>query len=282
MTAGPLPDFLVIGAMKAGTTSLHHYLQAHPDLFLPRTKELNFFRDEEHFARGERWYRAQFADARPDQVCGEVSPDYTKHPHHAGAPARIARTCPDVRLVYVLRHPVDRMMSMYLHQVVAGRESRPADVALLADPEYLESSSYAMQLERHLEHVEVDRVLLESAEDLASDRDAVLRRIHAFVGVRPDAGLGQVPESKWYQGSQRRRRGRLAAAAAESPAVRGVFERLPDPVRAAVRRMGTTPVDDGVRTLSDDVRRALEDRLRPDLERLRPYAPSLVDRWGLL
>lgn len=279
---GPLPSFLVIGAMKAGTTSLHHYLDAHPDLYLPGTKELNFFRDERSFARGEGWYRRQFAGAAPHQIAGEVSPDYSKHPHHRGAPERIAGLIPDARLVYLLRHPVDRMLSMYLHQLVAGRETRPADVALVEDPHYLEVSCYGMQLERYLDHFHLEQMLVLTSEALAADRGTVMAQIHRFVGVDPLPGTATAVDGTWYRGETRRRRGLLARAAAGSDVARRAFGRLPAPVQHAVRRAGSRPVDPGSRLLSAPAERAVVDLLRPDLERLHRYAPDGVRSWGLL
>lgn len=281
---GPLPQFLVIGAMKAGTTSLHHYLQAHPGLFLPRTKELNFFRDEAHFARGEAWYRKQFAEATPEQVCGEISPDYTKHPHHSGAPERIAAMLPDVRLVYLVRHPVERMRSMFLHQLVAGRETRPIDVALLEDPEYLQVSQYARQLDRYLRHVDRDRVLICSSEQLGEDPASVLGEVHRFLGVgTPEpAAVAAGTSTQWYRGEDRRRRGRVARFMAERPLARRVFDALPTGLRSGLRRASSSPVEGDVRALSDGAREEIVRRLRPDVERFRAYAPEIVDGWGLL
>lgn len=279
---GRLPQFLVIGAMKAGTTSLHHYLQAHPGLFLPATKELNFFRDERSFGQGVQWYRRQFADALPSQVCGEISPDYTKHPHHTGAPERIAATCPDAALVYLVRHPIERMRSMYLHQLVAGREKRPIDVALLEEPEYLWVSQYALQLEQYLERFDRDRVLICSSEQLGRDRAAVLAQVHAFVGVDVLPETGTSVSEEWYRGADRRRRGRVASVLADRGLARTAFQGLPEPVRSALRRVGSKPVAGDARDLSQDTRDILRERLLPDIRRFAQHAPEVVAPWGLL
>lgn len=276
---GPLPRFIVIGAMKAGTTSLHHYLDAHPDLFLPATKELNFFRDERSFARGQAWYQQQFAGAGPQQVPGEVSPDYTKHPHHTGAAERMHATCPDVRLVYVVREPIERMTSMYLHQVLAGRESRPVDTALLEDDHYLQVSRYGMQADRYLRLFHRDRLLVVATEELGTLRGPVLSRIHRFVGVEPMPRSGEEVEGEWYRGESRRRRGLLARAAAASGPVRRAFTRLPRPLQERARRLGTRPVAPGVRSLSPGAEATLRERLAPDLRRFAEVAPDVVRLW---
>ncbi|RJK97876.1 sulfotransferase domain-containing protein [Vallicoccus soli] len=276
--SGPLPGFLVIGAMKAGTTSLHHYLAAHPGLHLPTTKELNFFRDDRHFGRGVDWYRRQFAGAAPGQVAGEVSPDYAKHPHWHGVPERAAAVVPGARLVYLVRDPVARMRSMYVHQVAAGVERRPADVALLEEPHYLETSSYALQAERWLERFAPEQLLVCTSEELREDRDAVLARVHRFVGVEPLPAAA--PEgTQWYRSEDRRQRRGLLKVAASFPALHGAFARVPAPLREAVRRAGSRELPAGTGALSPATERALRDRLAPDLERFRALAPDAVRRW---
>ena len=137
-----LPTFVVIGAMKAGTVSLRHYLDEHPDVFLGRGGkfgEPNFFIAEDNWSRGRGWYESLFDDAGRAAAIGECSPSYTMAPAFRGVPERMAQVVPDARLVYVVRDPIARMQSMYMHQVSAGRERRRAEVALL-DDRYLEPS----------------------------------------------------------------------------------------------------------------------------------------------
>src|ERR671915_544163 len=96
-----LPNLIVIGAMKSGTTSLHNYLSLHPEIFMTEVKEPSFFTLEGNWWRGREWYEAQFPVAA--KIRGESSPDYTKHPRHAGAPERMHAMIPDAKLVYLLR-----------------------------------------------------------------------------------------------------------------------------------------------------------------------------------
>src|SRR4051812_39114595 len=98
---GRLPDFVVIGAMKSGTTSLYHWLAQHPSVRLPRAKEPHFFSREERWSRGVDWYRGLFAEASHDHVTGEFSTSYTA-PHFSGVAAdRMARVLPSAQLVYL-------------------------------------------------------------------------------------------------------------------------------------------------------------------------------------
>src|SRR5881398_2677233 len=104
-----LPNLLVIGASKCGTTSLHHYLGLHPEIGMSRVKELHYF-VEEPTESSLRWYASQFPDA---PVRGESSPSYTQRHRSPLVAARIARVLPDVKLVYIVRDPVERLLSSY-------------------------------------------------------------------------------------------------------------------------------------------------------------------------
>src|SRR6185295_6140807 len=112
----PRPDFVVIGAMKCGTSTLHVQLAAQPGFFMSEPKEPNFFSDDAEFARGEGWYRGLFAGAGEGDLRGESSTHYTKLPTHPRTVERLASELGrDLRFVYVVRHPVDRLVSHYVH-----------------------------------------------------------------------------------------------------------------------------------------------------------------------
>src|SRR3954447_530769 len=101
-----LPNFVIIGTMKGGTTSLYHYLRHHPQVFMTETKELHYFVADKNLSRGLDWYERNFAGAGDAVAVGEASPDYTKYPIHADVPKRMADVMPWARLVYVIRNPV--------------------------------------------------------------------------------------------------------------------------------------------------------------------------------
>ena len=154
--AGRLPDFLVIGAMKAGTTTLHAYLARHPGIFTGRTKEPGFFSRDERFAKGLDHYRRLWIGAAPDQLCGEASTCYSRRLEFPNAAPRIAEHVPDVKLVYLLRHPVDRTFSHYTHEMAYrwAKERLPLSRSVDALEEYptlVDSSLYDEQLKAFLE-----------------------------------------------------------------------------------------------------------------------------------
>jgi hypothetical protein len=192
---GALPGLVIIGAMKCGTTSLHHYLDQHPDVAMSRIKELNFFfgpadtdgdGDEPpdwargNWHRGTPWYAAQFDPA--SRVRGESSPGYTS-PSHPQVAGRIAAVIPDARLVYVVRDPVGRAVSQYHHHRWEGSEPRdPADALLDPGSQYVARGRYAERLAPFLD-VGTNAVTIVTQEELDRERRAALRRVFRAVGV---------------------------------------------------------------------------------------------------
>ena len=108
MGAAMLPNFLVIGAMKSGTTSFAHYLGSHPQVFMTKDKEPAFFNRPDSFDGGLEWYSSLFAGAGGALARGEASTDYAKYPRFRGVPEWIAAAVPEMRLLYLVRHPIER------------------------------------------------------------------------------------------------------------------------------------------------------------------------------
>ncbi len=184
-----LPTFVVIGAMKAGTVSLRHYLDEHPDVFITgggTFGEPNFFIAEDNWPRGRGWYESLFDGAGRAAAIGECSPSYTMAPAFRGVPERMAQVVPEARLVYVVRDPIARMQSMYMHQVSAGRERRRAEVALL-DDRYLGPSLYGFQLAAFLDHFDRNQVLVIASEELRDRPREALSAVFDHLAVDPAA-----------------------------------------------------------------------------------------------
>ena len=175
-TAGRLPDTLIIGAMKCATSSLHQYLAAHPSIAASTPKELDFFLAERHARLGEAWYRRQFCDPPGALRALESSPNYTKRHEDAGVAARVAALVPSARLVYVLRDPLKRIESHYVHSVGAGRVRVGFDEALadLTTNPFVQTSRYWWQLSAFLDHFPAEQVRVVSYEQLSARPDVVV------------------------------------------------------------------------------------------------------------
>jgi Sulfotransferase domain len=287
--AGRLPNFVVIGAMKSGTTSLFHYLQVHPQAHLSPLKEVDFFVEEKNWRRGLDWYRGQFEGAGPDvRAIGEASTIYTKFPKYRGVAERMARTIPDARLIYLVRDPIERIRSHYQHRVLSGAERLPIDRAVLEDHRYLDCSRYAMQIERYFEHFPRERILLATSEELRSNRLPTMRRIYSFLQIDPDFVHGTI-DREFYASGERATYPPIAWWVRRTikrylPASKRAKELIDLAVPALLgRRNGSErPADGRSRfTMPEPVRERLADVLREDVARFRRYMPSGFDGWGI-
>jgi Sulfotransferase domain len=229
----PLPDFLVLGAQKAGTTALYEYLRRHPQISGPSWKEVSFF--DRHWARGESWYRGNFpnvARTRGKHV-GEASPSYVFHPL---APQRVQEVVPEARLIVLVRNPVDRALSQYNHEVALGREPLPFEEALdaeeerlrgeqermAADPRYFSREwwshtykargRYAEQFERWLAVFPREQLLVLPSDDLGSEPARAHAQVLEFLGASPQR-LDSYPRvyEREYEPMKPETRERLAA-----------------------------------------------------------------------
>ena len=179
-----LPNLIVIGAQKCGTSGLHYYLSLHPEVSMSTPKELNFFIAERNYPRGLEWYSRHFdATAR---CRGEASPNYTAYPQHLGVPERIAAVVPDVRLVYIVRDPIERITAHFVHNFAKRREKGDLRATLMhPNTSYVTRSKYFMQLQRYLAHFDEEQILVLDQRDLRDDRMPTLRRLFEFAGVDP-------------------------------------------------------------------------------------------------
>ena len=271
--AGALPNLIVIGGLKCGTTSLHHYLNLHPEIGMSRPKELNFFVEELNWELGTDWYRGHFpASAR---VRGETSPHYTNRPRFEGVAERMREVlAEDARFIYMVRHPVERLLSHYLHNVSGGYESRDLSEAVADEQSaYVQRGLYAFQLEPYIEAFGLERVLVITREELGRERDATVRKAFEFAGVDPGFTSPEF-DRQWETGSGKGNGGfRVMDRAVRMPGLRALdrnFDRLPERARWLVERLvhdpssGEAPKPE----IDPELRRKLAAIFRPDARRL--------------
>jgi hypothetical protein len=190
----PLPNFLIVGAAKSGTTSLYRYLQDHPQVFMPAIKEPNFFATERHRTiRGLDEYSALFTEATEPAI-GEASVRYLSD---RGAAARIRETLgPDTRILVLLRNPVDQAHSQWGHEVRSGGETRPFAAAVLGETagasaqetaiDYVSRARYAAQVRRYLDAFGRTNLHVDIFEEFFADPGPAYSRVCEFLGVSAD------------------------------------------------------------------------------------------------
>ena len=232
-----VPDFIIIGAMKCATSTLHEQLAAQPGFFMSTPKEPCFFSDDEVYARGLDWYGDLFAAAGPGDLCGESSTHYTKLPTYPQTVERIARHVPHARLIYVMRDPIERLVSQYVHEWTERTVDGPIDAALQRYPRLVDYGRYALQLRPYFEAFGRERVLPVFQESLRARGQQELDRVCEFLGYpgRPQwrEDLGQVNVS-----AQRLRQSAWRDRVINLPGLRQARRALvPRAVRERVKRL---------------------------------------------
>lgn len=190
----PRPNLFIIGAMKSGTTSLHSYLDNHPQIFMSKPKEPTFFSRESNLAKGEDWYLELFANAGEASIIGESSTEYTKVPDDA-VPQRIAKFNPESRFIYIMRDPIERTISHYWLMVRSQGERRDILTAIKRDSHYQDVSHYAMQLAPYFKIFGRDRVACLTLEKLKDNTSEVLKNLFSWLGVDSSQSF-RIPEKK--------------------------------------------------------------------------------------
>lgn len=277
---GHLPNLIILGAMKCGTTSLHYYLSLHPQIRMSREKELKFFMAEANWPKGLDWYRSNFTGAA--EVYGEATPMYTSYPLYAGVPERMAAVVPDAKLIYLVRDPVERLLADYIHRCAIDLEHRPLPEAL-ADlrPEncYLQRSLYAWQLQRYRKYFPDAHILIVPQEALRLRRAETLRRVFEFLRVEASFNSPHFSVLK-HQTETKRRKNRVGRLLARLPGMR-LIERLPPGWRYRVREALYWPFSFKIErpALDPAVEANVKTYLADDVRRLRAYTGYALETW---
>jgi Sulfotransferase family len=289
--AGALPTFFVIGAAKAGTTSMHHYLGLHPQIQMSGVKEPGYFAGPEN---GRPYPSGRISDLKEYEALfdpsfatrGEASPNYTFAPVRSGVPQRIKQLVPDAKFIYLVRDPVARTISHHQHLVALGEERRSLESALsdLSEAESLAEtcmSLYAAQLQPYLDHFQQERIKIIDQADFARDRERVLAEVFAFLDVdetfwTPDFAeqLYQTRDRRRYPPGYQQLVGRRLAVH-----LRWVPQSVRRALRAVVERIAFPRLSEAA------VDESLQDRLRAlyaeDVKRLRELTGMPFASWSV-
>jgi hypothetical protein len=276
------PNYLIIGAAKAATTSLSYTLGTHPDVFMVECKEPNFFCNDDVYARGWNWYESLYAKGEGRKALGEASNRYTEMERFPHTIERITKHVPDSKLIYLTRHPLDRMESLWIQKFAQGDQiPRNFTHALRELREmFVDSSNYWRQINAYRQFFPDDRILLLFYEDYKADSHSVLQRCFKFLGVDPNALNNQavkpVNVSKGKPIDTR-----AMSMLRKIPGYRMLKDLLPKDSRSMFkrkflqRRLNERPHWDG------DTRRWVIDELGPDTRRFLEFAGKPAGYWDL-
>lgn len=230
------PKFIIIGAMKCATSSLYQQLVAQPGIFMTTPKEPNFFSNDEIYAQGLEWYWSLFESAEPGALCGEASTHYTKLPTYPETLDRLATELSDVKFIYMMRHPLQRLISHYIHEWTQRVISVDINTAVDEHWELIAYSQYSMQIEPYLQRFGPENVLPIFFEQFCAAPEQELQRVCEFIGY---PGVPQWQEiERDNVSSQRMRKNALRDLIVNAPGLSTIRKRLiPQSVRDRVKSL---------------------------------------------
>lgn len=256
-----LPDFLIVGAMKCGTSTLHAQLAAQSGIFMSSPKEPNFFSDDDVYARGAGWYQQLFANAPSGALKGEASTHYSKLPTYPHTIERMSGALRKPKLIYLMRNPVERAVSHFIHDWTLGDMPGDLNRAMGRHPELIDYGRYAMQLAPYVQAFGREAVLLVSLERMQRQPQAELARVAAHIGLKVPV-VWQADRARANASAERIRRFPFYDLLVENP-VAGSLRRalVPQGIRKLVKsrlQLSERPV------LADSLIRDLEARFADD------------------
>lgn len=268
---GALPDFLIIGAMKCGTTTLQAQLAAQAGVFMSTPKEPNYFSDDAIFAQGSDWYEGLFATAPAGALKGEASTHYTKLPTYPETLPRMLAVLPAPKLVYMIRNPVARAISHYIHEWSLRGAGSDAQGTFRSQSEFTDYGCYGMQIAPFVEAYGKERILLTCLEAFKADPMAEFARVAAFLDL-PETAAWQPDLEAQNVSGERFRRLPFQSLLVDNPVARAVrYALVPKSVREKIRarrQISTRP------EIPADVQQQMQMRFLEDREVLAQVFPG--------
>jgi hypothetical protein len=279
-----LPNLIVIGAPKAGTSSLHFYLDLHPQVAMSRVKELSYFWREDWRER-RAWYEAQFEfPDREVRVSGESTPFYAAYPFRQNVPERMRELVPNVKLIYMVRDPIDRLLSHWVQRAGDGDRApfeKYMDEYEQPDNRIVCPSRYWLQVERYMHLFDPSQLLVVDQHDLRVRRRETLRAVFRFLEV--DDSFESIRLEREINTRAEKVAPRRLGAQAWDRVLRPAGRRAPERIRAIVRTPATRllyrPIPEPVLTAT--MRARLRAMLAPEVQALRRFTGKQFETWSL-
>lgn len=273
------PDFIVLGVMKCGTSSVCAYLEDHPEVFMLPNCDPSYFCDDLNFAKGAEWYEAHFAGRNGKKICGEGSNGYSWSAKFPNSAPRMFEYHPGLKLVYMVRHPIERMVSAWIQNRSDWGEDVPAslDRCFIDEPDWiLNESLYWENISRYRRFFPDSQIFVGFLEDLHRDRVAFFSRLSQFLGV-----TAQVPVKRGHLNPSIGKAvpSPLYALLHRMPLASPVKRVLPPRLKEALRKKFLTQRIQEKPRFSEVIRRQAVAAVRGDAERFLQYAGRPRDFW---
>lgn len=279
----PLPDFVVAGFMKTGTTSIDAYLRQHPDLVLPHDrKETHFFEKEKNWSRGHDWYNSLY---KKEGIRGEVCPGYAKRHCFSGVAARIKNKSPNAKIIFCVRNPVNRALSHYRHKLASGNEKREPNAALCPTTDsgnhYLRCSEYAYQIRLYVDCFGKENIHVLTSKELRESPKEAINGIFNHIGAstiqvksierRHKSGQKRLPTWNWIYSPWKSSTsfGRTVEYVGKGLLPKRLYRKGP--------RIGNIEIP----SLKRETRVAMKDYFREDVNRLSEMTGKDFDHWDI-
>jgi len=270
------PDFIIIGAMKCGQTSLNSGLGTHEEIYLP-PEEPRFFHSERYCEEGLSQYLQLFRD-RDEAVVGEGSGFYAWDSWCEETAERMRRDVPDAKLLYIIRNPIERVVSHWAWGISNGQPWGTINEAVRKVDRLIEMSLYWQQLSRYRECFSDDQIKVLFLEDLRADPHSLFRDCGRFLGVDPDGFDFEEAATPKNQTADKRTDTQLVQRLRQWSGFWTLKEIIPDSIvqlgEQVLRRDGKIEPD-----WDPEVRRQVEERLAPDAARMLDYCGRSRDFW---
>jgi len=273
-----LVDFMIIGAQKCGTTSLAQQIASHSAICFCRDKEPGYFSQTKDWQAALDTYHALYTPSA-GQLCGEASTMYTFFPESLHTPQNLYEYNPDLKLIYIMRDPVERIVSNYSHELVRGNIQTSPEATVLADPGYVNRSRYAVQLRPYLARFSPEQILLLVFEEYIANPTVILEKIIDFLGITS----GSFEEAEMTEANKSTGSWTLKNDYMRQMVMTNTFQRLrpmiPVAARQSVKRLFSNRLDEKP-YFSPALRSALRQLLADDIVAVEQFLGRPVDAWA--
>lgn len=274
-----LVDLVILGAQKCGTTSLASQLAQHPNICFCETKEPGYFNQVDDWKAGIHAYHSLYAP-KEGQLCAEASTMYTFLPEWQGTHARLFAYNPNLKLIYIMRQPVERVISNYSHDLVRGFLKSPPEEVVFKDPAYINRTRYAVQLRPYLELFPRENILLLVFEEYVADQAQTLRQIASFLGI-PAGSFGVSGKAEKHKSvGQTYLSNPVVRALVRSRAFQAARPHLSASIRQPIRRRLSSHLDEKP-AFSPELRRDIWRFVEDDVCGVEELLGRRLDAWRL-